>query len=245
VAPREVLARLRRGVAKPQVKLLIGVSDPYRLWRADVIERWAENGRSRCHQTGMAEFERASRLPRREAPSARTASDWREAGVWQPANYSVPSSPTGRVVGEEVSSRQAVALGGQIGVEIGDQLALTLPSTVHIDTDGLDPARSNMTGAAGGSPDALIAITASFDSQNVTIRHVPSSARKRDDSMNPGGSSASVAPFQAERRSSCLVPSTEPSTIVTNIESPPESRLTKRSMRQYVGSTRPTRVLGS
>jgi hypothetical protein len=27
-APREVLARLRRGVAKPQVKLLIGVSDP-------------------------------------------------------------------------------------------------------------------------------------------------------------------------------------------------------------------------
>jgi hypothetical protein len=28
VAPREVLARLRRGVAKPQVKLLIGVSDP-------------------------------------------------------------------------------------------------------------------------------------------------------------------------------------------------------------------------
>jgi len=33
VAPREVLARLRRGVAKPQVKLLIGVSDPYsRKW---------------------------------------------------------------------------------------------------------------------------------------------------------------------------------------------------------------------
>jgi hypothetical protein len=31
VALREVLARLRRGVAKPQVKLLIGVSDPYRL----------------------------------------------------------------------------------------------------------------------------------------------------------------------------------------------------------------------
>jgi hypothetical protein len=31
VAPREVVARLRRGVAKPQVKLLIGVSDPY--WR--------------------------------------------------------------------------------------------------------------------------------------------------------------------------------------------------------------------
>jgi hypothetical protein len=30
VAPREVLARLRRGVAKPQVKPLIGVSDPYR-----------------------------------------------------------------------------------------------------------------------------------------------------------------------------------------------------------------------
>jgi hypothetical protein len=30
VALREVLARLRRGVAKPQVKLLIGVSDPYR-----------------------------------------------------------------------------------------------------------------------------------------------------------------------------------------------------------------------
>ena len=28
VAPREVLARLRCGVAKPQVKLLIGVSDP-------------------------------------------------------------------------------------------------------------------------------------------------------------------------------------------------------------------------
>jgi hypothetical protein len=30
VAPREVLARLLRGVAKPQVKPLIGVSDPYR-----------------------------------------------------------------------------------------------------------------------------------------------------------------------------------------------------------------------
>jgi hypothetical protein len=30
VAPREVLARLRRGVAKPQVKPLIGVTDPYR-----------------------------------------------------------------------------------------------------------------------------------------------------------------------------------------------------------------------
>ena len=30
VAPRNVLARLRRGVAKPQVKPLIGVSDPYR-----------------------------------------------------------------------------------------------------------------------------------------------------------------------------------------------------------------------
>ncbi len=30
VAPREVLARLRHGVAKPQVKPLIGVSDPYR-----------------------------------------------------------------------------------------------------------------------------------------------------------------------------------------------------------------------
>jgi hypothetical protein len=28
--PTEVLARLRRGVAKPQVKLLIGVSDPYK-----------------------------------------------------------------------------------------------------------------------------------------------------------------------------------------------------------------------
>ena len=31
VAPREVLARLRCGGAKPQVKLLIGVSDPYRV----------------------------------------------------------------------------------------------------------------------------------------------------------------------------------------------------------------------
>jgi hypothetical protein len=29
VAPREVLARLRRGDAKPQVEPLIGVSDPY------------------------------------------------------------------------------------------------------------------------------------------------------------------------------------------------------------------------
>jgi hypothetical protein len=28
VAPREVLVRLRRGVAKPQVKPLLGVSDP-------------------------------------------------------------------------------------------------------------------------------------------------------------------------------------------------------------------------
>jgi hypothetical protein len=31
VAPREVVARLRRGVVKPQVKPLIGVSDPYTL----------------------------------------------------------------------------------------------------------------------------------------------------------------------------------------------------------------------
>ena len=31
VAPREVAARLRRGVAKPQVKLLIRVFDPYRV----------------------------------------------------------------------------------------------------------------------------------------------------------------------------------------------------------------------
>jgi hypothetical protein len=35
VAPRKVLARLRRGVAKPQVKLLIGVSDPYRQSRGN------------------------------------------------------------------------------------------------------------------------------------------------------------------------------------------------------------------
>jgi hypothetical protein len=80
-----------------------------------VIERWAENGGTRCHQTGMAKFERASRLPRREAPSARSASDWGEAGVSPLANYSVPSPPTGRVVGEEVSSWQVVALGGQSG----------------------------------------------------------------------------------------------------------------------------------
>src|SRR5215218_5658660 len=109
--------------------------------------------------------------------------------------------------------------GRAIGVESGDQLARTLPSTIHIDTDGLDPARSNMIGAAGGFPDALIAMTASFDSQNVTIRHVPSSARKRDDSINPAGSSASITSFQADRRSSSLVVSTGPSTIVTNIES--------------------------
>jgi hypothetical protein len=31
VAPREELARLRRGVAKSQVKPLIGASDPYRV----------------------------------------------------------------------------------------------------------------------------------------------------------------------------------------------------------------------
>ena len=37
VAPRNVLARLRRGVAKPQVKLLIGVSDPYRVCRGSGI----------------------------------------------------------------------------------------------------------------------------------------------------------------------------------------------------------------
>jgi hypothetical protein len=53
VAPREVQARLRRRVAKPQVKLLIGVSDPtgphgpktsgnaYPLGRA---RRWRANG---------------------------------------------------------------------------------------------------------------------------------------------------------------------------------------------------------
>jgi hypothetical protein len=43
VAPKEVLSRLRRGVAKPQVKLLIGVSDPYthawRLRRRTVVSR--------------------------------------------------------------------------------------------------------------------------------------------------------------------------------------------------------------
>jgi hypothetical protein len=38
-----------------------------------------------------------------------------EAGVSPLANYSVPSPPTGRVVGEEVSSWQVVALGGQSG----------------------------------------------------------------------------------------------------------------------------------
>jgi len=37
VAPREVLARLRRGVAKPQVKLLIGVSDAYKLPGSDTL----------------------------------------------------------------------------------------------------------------------------------------------------------------------------------------------------------------
>jgi hypothetical protein len=130
-----------------------------------------------------------------------------------------------------------------LDASIRDQLALTLPSTVHIDTDGLDPARSNMIGAAGGFPDALIAITASFDSQNVTIRHVPSSARKRDDSMNPAGSSASVTSFQAERRSSSLVASTEPSTIVTNIEIPPESwpnqAQYEAARRQYATPARP------
>ena len=57
-----------------------------------------------------------------------------------------------------------------------------------------------MIGAAGGSPDALIAITASFDSQNVTIRHVPSSARKRDDSMNPAGQYEAVRRQYATRR---------------------------------------------
>jgi len=87
-----------------------------------------------------------------------------------------------------------------LDASIRDQLALTLPSTVHIDTDGLDPACSNMIGAAGGSPDALIAITASFDSQNVTIRHVPSSARKRDDSMNPAGQYEAVRRQYATRR---------------------------------------------
>jgi hypothetical protein len=63
--------------------------------------------------------------------------------------------------------------------------------------------------------------------------------------MNPAGSSASVTSFQAERRSSSFVASTEPSTIVTNIESPPESRPNQAQYeavrRQY--ATR--RVLGS
>ena len=43
VAPREVLARLRRGVAKPQVKPLIGVSDPY------------SRGRERAHVGRLAD----------------------------------------------------------------------------------------------------------------------------------------------------------------------------------------------
>jgi hypothetical protein len=79
-----------------------------------VIEWWAENRRSRCHQTGKAKFERASRLPRREAPSARSASDWREGGRGLAARKLLRSiTADSRVVGKEVSSRQAVALGEQ------------------------------------------------------------------------------------------------------------------------------------
>jgi hypothetical protein len=117
-------------------------------------------GEPDANQTGMAKFERASRLPRREAPSARSASDW-GGGRGLAARKllrSITADRSSRGRGSvELASRGARRA---IGVEIRDQLALTLPSTVHIDTDGLDPARSNMIGAAGGSPDALIAITA-------------------------------------------------------------------------------------
>jgi uncharacterized protein len=44
VAPREVLARLRHGVAKPQVKPLIGFSDPYTLREA--LRPWPERASS-------------------------------------------------------------------------------------------------------------------------------------------------------------------------------------------------------
>jgi len=66
-------------------------------------------------------------------------------------------------------------------------------------------------------PEARIAVTTSLDSHTVTIRQVPSSARRSDDSMNPAGRTA-VMPAQAERRSPSRGPSTAPSTIVTNID---------------------------
>jgi hypothetical protein len=52
VAPREVLARLPRGVAKPQVKLLIVVSDPYRL--PDRVDRPCLSPKVACRTVDIA-----------------------------------------------------------------------------------------------------------------------------------------------------------------------------------------------
>src|SRR5215204_768211 len=52
-------------------------------------------------------------------------------------------------------------------------------STLHTETEGREPACSKIKTAVGFSTVALIAITTSFDSHNVTIRHTPSSARIR------------------------------------------------------------------
>src|SRR3990172_7457555 len=96
-----------------------------------------------------------------------------------------------------------------------------------METHGLDPACSNMISAAGGSPDPRMVITASFDSHTVTIRQVPSSARKSDDSMSPAGREA-VLSSQAERRSPSRTASTTPSTIVTNRSEEHTSELQSR-----------------
>lgn len=61
VAPREVLARLRRGVAKPQVKLLIGVSDPYR--RGCMIDLFCRPGFPAPHRLPSQVLELWARPP--------------------------------------------------------------------------------------------------------------------------------------------------------------------------------------
>jgi hypothetical protein len=67
VAPREVLARLRRGVAKPQVKPLIGVSDPFRGGGATPATSAARTSRpspawsNRCARSGRATTEAPAR----------------------------------------------------------------------------------------------------------------------------------------------------------------------------------------
>jgi hypothetical protein len=102
-------------------------------------------------------------------------------------------------------------------IEVTRQVELTRPSTVHMETDGSDPACSNMIGAAGGF--------ARCSHRHHGFPRLPN----RDDPPGPvlgsqerrldeaGGEDSGLS-FQAERRSPSRAASTAPSTIVTNME---------------------------